>query len=84
VLREIGAALVPRRDRHRAASYATPIRRGRQARGSEGESLEEKTDPIAPGESADLTVDLEDGEYEIYCPIGDHKDRGMEGDDDDG
>jgi uncharacterized cupredoxin-like copper-binding protein len=40
--------------------------------------LEEETDEIAPGESADLTVDLPDGEYEIYCPIDDHKSKGME------
>jgi plastocyanin len=40
--------------------------------------FEEKTDPIAPGESATLTVDLQDGEYELYCPIDDHKSKGME------
>ena len=45
----------------------------------EGNDVEEETDEIAPGESADLTVDLADGEYEIYCPIDDHKSMGMEG-----
>jgi plastocyanin len=33
-----------------------------------------------PGETAEVTVDLtEAGEYEMYCPLGDHRDRGMEG-----
>lgn len=46
----------------------------------EGEGLEEETENIAPGESAELTVEITDpGEYELYCPVGDHKDRGMEG-----
>jgi plastocyanin len=44
----------------------------------EGNDVEQETDEIAPGESADLTVDLPDGEYEIYCPIDDHKSKGME------
>jgi uncharacterized cupredoxin-like copper-binding protein len=42
--------------------------------------IEEETEDIAPGESAELTVDLSaDGSYEIYCPIEDHRERGMEG-----
>ena len=41
--------------------------------------VEEETDEIAPGESADLTVDLAAGEYQIYCPIDGHKSMGMEG-----
>jgi plastocyanin len=45
----------------------------------EGEGLEEETDTIDPGGRATLTVTLEGGSYELYCPIGDHKDRGMEG-----
>ena len=46
----------------------------------EGPSREVETGDLAPGESADLTVDFsEDGTYEIYCPVGDHRDRGMEG-----
>ena len=42
-------------------------------------NVEEETEEIAPGESADLTVDLADGEYEIYCPIDGHRSMGMEG-----
>jgi uncharacterized cupredoxin-like copper-binding protein len=46
----------------------------------EGPTGEVETEELEPGESADLTVALEeDGEYEVYCPIGDHRERGMEG-----
>jgi uncharacterized cupredoxin-like copper-binding protein len=35
---------------------------------------------LAPGESGELTVDLsEPGTYEWYCPVGNHRDLGMEG-----
>ena len=45
----------------------------------EGNGVEEETETVAPGASARVTVDLEDGSYEIYCPVGDHRDRGMKG-----
>jgi len=45
----------------------------------EGQGIEEETDVIGGGESADVTVDLTDGEYEIYCPVGNHREMGMEG-----
>ena len=46
----------------------------------EGPNGEVETENLDPGASADLTVDLqEDGEFEMYCPVGDHRDRGMEG-----
>jgi uncharacterized cupredoxin-like copper-binding protein len=45
----------------------------------EGPTGEVETAELAAGESADLNVDLENGEYEMYCPVGDHRDRGMEG-----
>ena len=45
----------------------------------EGNGIEEETDTIAPGESASVTVDLEAGTYEMYCPIDGHRDQGMEG-----
>jgi uncharacterized cupredoxin-like copper-binding protein len=46
----------------------------------EGPSGEVETGDLQPGESADLDVDFpEDGVFELYCPVGDHRDRGMEG-----
>jgi uncharacterized cupredoxin-like copper-binding protein len=40
---------------------------------------EVETDVIRPGGTADLKVDLKPGKYTWYCPIGDHRDRGMRG-----
>ena len=46
----------------------------------EGPSGEVETEDLQPGDSADLEVELsEPGEYEIYCPVDDHKGMGMEG-----
>jgi uncharacterized cupredoxin-like copper-binding protein len=45
----------------------------------EGEEIEEETETLQPGERATLTVTLAGGSYELYCPVGDHKDRGMVG-----
>jgi plastocyanin len=45
----------------------------------EGQGIEEKTDTIDGGKTAELTVDLKPGEYEFYCPVGDHRKKGMEG-----
>jgi hypothetical protein len=45
----------------------------------EGPTGEVETHDLAPGESADLAVDLsEEGDYEVYCPVDGHRDRGME------
>lgn len=33
--------------------------------------------PVAPGESATLTVELAPGEYQVYCPVSDHQHIGM-------
>lgn len=49
-----------------------------EVEGPEGE--QELEQDLAPGESGTLTVDLsKPGNYEFYCPVGDHRDRGMEG-----
>jgi plastocyanin len=45
----------------------------------EGEGIEEETDTLDPGQRATLTVELEGGTHELYCPVGDHADRGMTG-----
>lgn len=33
---------------------------------------------VAPGQSADLTVTLQSGTYDMYCPVGNHRAMGME------
>jgi uncharacterized cupredoxin-like copper-binding protein len=46
----------------------------------EGPSGEVETGGLEPGGSADLTVDFsEDGTFEMYCPVDDHRGMGMEG-----
>lgn len=45
----------------------------------EGNGVEEVTDDIDAGGTAQLAVDLEPGTYEIYCAIDSHRDQGMEG-----
>src|SRR3954452_6272524 len=44
----------------------------------EGNGVEEETRTITKGK-ASLTVDLKAGEYEFYCPVGNHRSAGMEG-----
>lgn len=45
----------------------------------EGPGIEEETADIDPGGSADLTIEIaEPGEYELYCPVDGHRERGME------
>lgn len=34
---------------------------------------------LAPGESAEMSVDVDPGFYEYYCPIDDHQGLGMQG-----
>jgi uncharacterized cupredoxin-like copper-binding protein len=45
----------------------------------EGQGIEEETEEIQPGQSAELKVKLEAGTYELYCPVDGHKEEGMEG-----
>jgi plastocyanin len=45
----------------------------------EGNGIEEETEELGPGDSGSVTVDLEPGEYELYCPVGDHREQGMVG-----
>jgi glucose/arabinose dehydrogenase/uncharacterized cupredoxin-like copper-binding protein len=43
-----------------------------------GDIREELDENLQPGESNTLTVDLPAGEYEVYCPVGDHAAQGMQ------
>jgi uncharacterized cupredoxin-like copper-binding protein len=46
----------------------------------EGNGIEEELEQdLQPGDSGELTVDLQPGTYEWYCPIGNHAEMGMEG-----
>jgi uncharacterized cupredoxin-like copper-binding protein len=46
----------------------------------DGPGVEEETQTIGPGGEAQLTVEIaKAGEYQIYCPVGGHRDLGMEG-----
>jgi plastocyanin len=45
----------------------------------EGEGVEEVGETVGKGGVSKVTADLEAGEYEYYCPVGNHKDAGMEG-----
>jgi uncharacterized cupredoxin-like copper-binding protein len=47
----------------------------------EGPGIEEqKTGNLSPGASGSLTVTLQSGKYELYCPVDSHRDLGMETD----
>lgn len=45
----------------------------------EGEGVEEEGKTVGKGGVSEVTVDVKAGEYEYYCPVGNHKDAGMEG-----
>lgn len=45
----------------------------------EGPGVEEELpEPLDPTETTVLTLELAPGTYTVWCPIGDHRDRGME------
>jgi uncharacterized cupredoxin-like copper-binding protein len=45
----------------------------------EGNGVEESLpDDLAPNQTASLEVELEPGTYTVYCPIGNHREQGME------
>ncbi|MFJ5774364.1 plastocyanin/azurin family copper-binding protein [Streptomyces sp. NPDC093094] len=43
----------------------------------EGAGGEHRTKTLQPGRSTTLTVTLKPGSYQVYCPVGGHKDLGM-------
>ena len=45
----------------------------------EGNGIEEETETVTGEDAPPLTVDLKPGEYEFYCPVGNHRAQGMEG-----
>jgi plastocyanin len=45
----------------------------------EGNGVEEVGETVMQGGVSRVTADLEAGEYEFYCPVGNHADAGMEG-----
>jgi plastocyanin len=45
----------------------------------EGNGVETSSNTIESGDSTELTLDLDGGTYEIYCPVGNHRDMGMVG-----
>jgi plastocyanin len=44
----------------------------------EGGGVEEASDTVSAGRTS-VTAELEPGEYTFYCPVGNHRDGGMEG-----
>ena len=45
----------------------------------EGDGVEVAGDTVMKGGVSKASADLKPGEYEFYCPVGNHKDAGMEG-----
>jgi uncharacterized cupredoxin-like copper-binding protein len=39
--------------------------------------LAHKTDNIQPGSSDEVTVNLDAGSYDVFCPVGTHRSQGM-------
>jgi plastocyanin len=45
----------------------------------EGNGVDETGETVTDADAAPLTVELEAGTYEFYCPVGSHADAGMKG-----
>jgi plastocyanin len=45
----------------------------------EGDGVEVAGETVMKGGVSRASADLKAGEYEFYCPVGNHKDAGMEG-----
>jgi uncharacterized cupredoxin-like copper-binding protein len=45
----------------------------------EGQGIEEQFETnLSPGETQTMQLDLVPGTYEVYCPVGNHREQGME------
>jgi uncharacterized cupredoxin-like copper-binding protein len=45
----------------------------------EGQGIEEEFETnLSPGETQTMQLDLAPGTYEVYCPVGNHREQGME------
>ena len=45
----------------------------------EGQGIEQEFETnLSPGETQTMQLDLAPGTYEVYCPVGNHRDQGME------
>ncbi len=45
----------------------------------EGQGIEEEFETnLSPDETQTMQLNLEPGTYEVYCPVGNHRDQGME------
>ena len=45
----------------------------------EGNGVSESGEVVSRGGTSTVTADLEPGKYAFYCPVGDHREEGMEG-----
>jgi plastocyanin len=45
----------------------------------EGQGVEEEGETVGKGGVSTVTADLQPGEYEFYCPVGNHEAEGMKG-----
>lgn len=45
----------------------------------DGNGVDEHGETVQPGGTSTITAELEPGTYTFYCPVGDHRQAGMEG-----
>ena len=45
----------------------------------EGNGVDEDGEVVQPGGKSTVTADLKPGKYTFYCPVGQHRQNGMEG-----
>lgn len=45
----------------------------------EGNGIEEVGETVQAGGTSTVTANLKPGKYTFYCPVGDHREQGMEG-----